>query len=506
MTDGPAAAPPLPPGREVELPGRGTTFVREVAGPAGRADGRAAARLDGHRRPQLVPVVRRRSAGGSRGRARPSRPRPRHRVVGAVPAGGLRRRRHRADRRARHRAVHPGRLLDGRARSRSWSGSATRTGSTAWCCAPPPSTSPAPATSGSLFASMGALARASRLDARPAARSPLRPLPGPALPAVRRLGDRAGQPARLDGILEAGGPSAASRRAEWVGEIDVPTAVVITMRDHVVPLRRQMRLFERHPGRQGVPRRRRPRRRAWSTPSASCRRWSAPARTSPSRPAWPPPADRGDRPLGRRRKPAAPLMIAVVGVVAGAVGAAGARRRGAGGRTRRTRAGDGAAEPRRRRAASSGIGPASRRARNAELARLGARVGRTYASTAARKVFASAPRAAELDRERELRTAADIAASLGQMKGALMKLGQMASYLDEGLPEPLRLALSQLQAQAPPMSGELAAVDGRAGARRAAREAVRRMGSRRRSPRRRSARSTVRSGGTRSRSRSGPSP
>ena len=28
------------------------------------------------------------------------------------------------------------------------------------------------------------------------------------------------------------------------------------------------------------------------------------------------------------------------------------------------------------------------------------------------------------------------------MKGALMKIGQMASYLDEGLPEPLRLALA----------------------------------------------------------------
>ena len=26
--------PPLPPGREIELPGRGRTFVREVAGPA----------------------------------------------------------------------------------------------------------------------------------------------------------------------------------------------------------------------------------------------------------------------------------------------------------------------------------------------------------------------------------------------------------------------------------------------------------------------------------------
>jgi predicted unusual protein kinase regulating ubiquinone biosynthesis (AarF/ABC1/UbiB family) len=42
------------------------------------------------------------------------------------------------------------------------------------------------------------------------------------------------------------------------------------------------------------------------------------------------------------------------------------------------------------------------------------------------------------------------------MKGALMKLGQMASYLDEGLPEPLRVALSQLQSNAPPMSAELA--------------------------------------------------
>ena len=37
-----------------------------------------------------------------------------------------------------------------------------------------------------------------------------------------------------------------------------------------------------------------------------------------------------------------------------------------------------------------------------------------------------------------------------------MKLGQMASYLDEGLPEPLRLALGTLQSNAPPMSFELA--------------------------------------------------
>ncbi len=87
---------------------------------------------------------------------------------------------------------------------------------------------------------------------------------------------------------------------------------------------------------------------------------------------------------------------------------------------------------------------------------MGARVGGTYATTAARKTFASTERRIELDREREFKTAQQVADELGQMKGALMKLGQMASYLDGGLPEPLRLALGQLQSNAPPMSTDLA--------------------------------------------------
>ena len=94
--------------------------------------------------------------------------------------------------------------------------------------------------------------------------------------------------------------------------------------------------------------------------------------------------------------------------------------------------------------------------RHARLARLGARVGSTFAGTTARKTFASAERRQELDRQRELKTAEQVADELGQMKGALMKLGQMASYLDDGLPEPLRIALGQLQANAPPMSVDLA--------------------------------------------------
>ena len=99
----------------------------------------------------------------------------------------------------------------------------------------------------------------------------------------------------------------------------------------------------------------------------------------------------------------------------------------------------------------------SRAQRNVDVAKLGATVGRHYATTAARKLFASAERRVELDQERELKTAEAVAERLGSMKGALMKLGQMASYVDEGLPAPLREALAQLQSNAPPMSAELAA-------------------------------------------------
>ena len=95
--------------------------------------------------------------------------------------------------------------------------------------------------------------------------------------------------------------------------------------------------------------------------------------------------------------------------------------------------------------------------RNADIAKLGVAVGANYAGTAARKLFASAERRIELDEARELRTAEAVAERLGNMKGALMKLGQMVSYVDEALPGPLREALAQLQSNAPPMSSALAA-------------------------------------------------
>ena len=99
----------------------------------------------------------------------------------------------------------------------------------------------------------------------------------------------------------------------------------------------------------------------------------------------------------------------------------------------------------------------SRFGRNLEMARIGGRVGRRQALHRARRAFASGERRQALDRENELRTAADVAESLGNMKGALMKLGQLASFLDDGLPEPMREALASLQQDAPPMSAALAA-------------------------------------------------
>jgi predicted unusual protein kinase regulating ubiquinone biosynthesis (AarF/ABC1/UbiB family) len=99
----------------------------------------------------------------------------------------------------------------------------------------------------------------------------------------------------------------------------------------------------------------------------------------------------------------------------------------------------------------------TRLSRNAEVTRLSARVGGAVAANKARRVFASAERKEALDTELELRTANDVAATLGNMKGVLMKLGQIASFVDDGMPEPMRQALQQLQADAPPMSADLAA-------------------------------------------------
>jgi predicted unusual protein kinase regulating ubiquinone biosynthesis (AarF/ABC1/UbiB family) len=99
----------------------------------------------------------------------------------------------------------------------------------------------------------------------------------------------------------------------------------------------------------------------------------------------------------------------------------------------------------------------ARAARNLEIARLGSSLSTKYTAHRARRVFASAARREELDEAFQLQTAEEVARALGNMKGFLMKLGQMASYVDESVPEPIRKALADLQQDAPPMAPGLAA-------------------------------------------------
>src|SRR5229473_366348 len=108
----------------------------------------------------------------------------------------------------------------------------------------------------------------------------------------------------------------------------------------------------------------------------------------------------------------------------------------------------------------------SRFGRGAALAKLALRIGGRYAARSPHLIFASVDRRAELRHELALRTADDVAEELGSMKGALMKLGQMASYIDEDMPESFRTAMARLQHNAPPMTPELASsviVDGQGG-------------------------------------------
>ena len=98
-----------------------------------------------------------------------------------------------------------------------------------------------------------------------------------------------------------------------------------------------------------------------------------------------------------------------------------------------------------------------RLSRGLSAARLAARGGARYAASAPRLFAAAGEQRQQLRNDLALRTAEDIAETLGSMKGVLMKIGQLASYVDDGLNPQVRRTLSRLQDSVPPMSAELAA-------------------------------------------------
>ena len=88
---------------------------------------------------------------------------------------------------------------------------------------------------------------------------------------------------------------------------------------------------------------------------------------------------------------------------------------------------------------------------------LALRGGARYAGHAPRLFMLAGENRQQLRNDLALQTAEDVASTLGAMKGVLMKLGQMASYVDDSLPPEARRTLGRLQDSVPPMSAELAA-------------------------------------------------
>ncbi|MEA3055295.1 MAG: hypothetical protein QOD30_727, partial [Actinomycetota bacterium] len=94
--------------------------------------------------------------------------------------------------------------------------------------------------------------------------------------------------------------------------------------------------------------------------------------------------------------------------------------------------------------------------RSARIWRLTARRAAHWGVTRVRGAGRDEATRAALEERFAIRTAEDVAKELGNMKGAIMKAGQMFSFIAEGLPPEAQAALATLQADVPPMAPSLA--------------------------------------------------
>ena len=95
--------------------------------------------------------------------------------------------------------------------------------------------------------------------------------------------------------------------------------------------------------------------------------------------------------------------------------------------------------------------------RTARVWRLTARNAVRFVVHRARRLTNRGDRRDELDQQFAIRTSEDVARELGHMKGALMKFGQLLSFIMEALPDEAQRALATLQSDAKPMAPGLAA-------------------------------------------------
>lgn len=102
-------------------------------------------------------------------------------------------------------------------------------------------------------------------------------------------------------------------------------------------------------------------------------------------------------------------------------------------------------------------GPVSRGKRFMKLASMTASVAGTYTKSRVASVFQSEDAAEESWSATNIANGERIAKTLGELKGAVMKVGQMASAASDLLPKEMTESLKKLQREAPPMSYEVIA-------------------------------------------------
>ncbi len=85
------------------------------------------------------------------------------------------------------------------------------------------------------------------------------------------------------------------------------------------------------------------------------------------------------------------------------------------------------------------------------LGRLSAAMSASWLGARLRRLFAGQARRRRIDAAQRVANARRVTETLGEMKGAMMKLGQMLSLVSDDMPEEYRVALSSLQSAAPPM-------------------------------------------------------
>lgn len=102
------------------------------------------------------------------------------------------------------------------------------------------------------------------------------------------------------------------------------------------------------------------------------------------------------------------------------------------------------------------VSTGSRTGRTARVGALGSKMSLRYTWAKLRGLFAPAETRAAIVQRAHLESAEEVVALMGNMKGGMMKLGQILSFVGDDLPEEYRNVLASLQTQSPPMAFGLA--------------------------------------------------